>query len=110
MKNKLATDQWVRTTIVTETVTKVKSTKMGSFELNNFRPNSDPGEWCAFLVPLCFFVSCLMNNYTLKVHDVLALTLSAFITMSSLSLWYRIKRDVNNNLDKTQLGNYYITS
>ena len=98
MRNKSATDQWVKTTTVTE----LKST-MGKFELNNFRQNSDPGEWCAFLVPLCFFVSCLMNNYTLQVQDVLVLTLSAFLTMSSLSLWYRIKRDVNNNLVKTPL-------
>ena len=68
-----------------------------------FRPKADPGEWCACLVPLCFFASCLMNNTVLQVHDVLVLTLSAFITLSSFSSWYRIKRDENHNLGKTQM-------
>ena len=66
----------------------------------HFRPNADPGEWCACLVPLCFFVSCLMNNAILQIQDKLVLTLSVFMTLSSFSLWYRIKWDGNHNFDK----------
>ena len=67
---------------------------MGKLELQ-FRKHSNPGVWCACLVPLCLLVSRFKGNQLSDPLDLQMLTLSAFLTLSSFTSWYRIKHETS---------------
>ena len=67
---------------------------------NNFRKNSNLGVWCVLLVPVCLFISRFDSNFVLKFQDGLMLTLSAFITLSSLTQWHRIKYNTRPKINR----------
>ena len=78
--------------------------KMEPSELQ-FRKHSDPGVWCACLVPFCLLISRFMGNLLSDPVNLQMITLSATITLSSFTLWYRIKHQEHPKEKRKQLYN-----